>query len=106
MAAGRAQNRCWRRLKDLNLALSHREQALFGPRAPQGPKHYAGNLYVRTFAEVSDNLCHAGAIFGGFKQLWPADKLDWRTEKSRVVEAMDLTRNEHQETEGAYGRHF
>ena len=30
---------------------------------------YAGNLYVRTFAEVSDNLCHAGAIFGGFKQL-------------------------------------
>ena len=70
---------------------------------------YAGNLYVRTFAEVSDNLCHGGAIFGGFKQLWLAvglDKLDWRTEKSRVVEVMHLTRNEHQETEGAYGRRF
>jgi|SRR2546423_7719169 len=40
---------------------------------------YAETLYVRTFAEVSDNLCHAGAIFGGFKQLWLAvglDKLD------------------------------
>jgi len=32
MAAGRAQNWCWRRLEDLNLALSHREQVLFGPR--------------------------------------------------------------------------
>jgi hypothetical protein len=34
------------------------------------------------------------------------DKLDWRTEKSRVMEVMHLTRNEHQETEGAYERHF
>jgi|GraSoiStandDraft_30_1057271.scaffolds.fasta_scaffold543055_1 hypothetical protein len=28
---------------------------------------YAENLHVRTFAEVSDNLCHVGAIPGGFE---------------------------------------
>jgi hypothetical protein len=31
---------------------------------------YAENLHVRTFAEVSDNLCHIGAISGGFKQCY------------------------------------